>query len=199
MKNSIVDNWNLFIFIVKKIIKNLPAILLIISFPLLLIFLVCFLFKTEFSLVFSYIFSIYSIIVTVVLFDYVIISRLHEAKFYNSEEKVFEIRESLNFVQELMLSSKIIPVKKWKDNISILNSYNKLLQKNDKLYLASKKDVFDDLMRKLDNLDSNFNYSESNLDFSILTSGNRQLSSECNDKLLELIGHLSFEEGLDRK
>lgn len=199
MKKRVVDNWDLVIFIVKKIKKNLLAILLIISFPLLLIFLVCFLFKTEFSLVFNYIFSIYSIIVTVVLFDYVLISRLQEAKFYNSEKKVFEIRESLNFVQGLMLSNKTIPVKKWKDNISVLNSYNKLLQKNDKLYLANKKDVFDDLMRKLDNLDSNFNYSESNLDFSILTSLNRQLSSECNDKLFELISYLSFEEGLDRK
>lgn len=199
MKNSFVDNWNLFIFIVKKTKKNLLAILLIISFPFLLIFLVCFLFKTEFSLVFNYIFSIYSIIITVVLFDYVLISRLHEAKFYNSEEKVFEIRESLNFVQELMLSNKTIPVKEWKDNISFLNSYNKLLQKNDKLYLAKKKDVFADLMRKLDILDSNFNYSEPNLDFSILTSSNRELSSECNDKLLELISDLSFEEDLDRK
>lgn len=199
MKKHFGDNWDLFKFIVKRIVKNILAIFLIISFPLLLVCLVCFLFKTEFPLVFSYIFSIYSIIVTVALFDYLLISHSQEAKFYNSEEKVLELQKSLEFVQGLMLSNRRIPLKLWKDNISILNNYNKLLQKNDKLYLSSMKYEFDDLTRKLANLDSIYNHSGSNIEFSELTSLNRELSSECNDKLLELIDYLSFKEELNRK
>ena len=173
MKKYFVDNWNLFKFIIKRTEKNFLVILLTIGFPLLLIWIGCVLFKAEFSSVFSYVFSIYSIIVTLVLFDYVLISRLQEAKFYNSEEKVFKIRQSLKLVQELMLSDKTIPVKIWKDNISILNTYNKLLQKNDKLYLADMKSEFNTLIQNLDKLDSIHDYSGDNLDFSKVTSLNR--------------------------
>lgn len=199
MKKYFVDNWNLFKFIIKRTAKNFLVILLTIGFPLLLIWIGCVLFKAEFSSVFSYVFSIYSIIVTLVLFDYVLISRLQEAKFYNSEEKVFKIRQSLKLVQELMLSDKTIPVKIWKDNISILNTYNKLLQKNDKLYLADMKSEFNTLIQNLDKLDSIHDYSGDNLDFSKVTSLNRALSSECNDKLVELISQLDFEKELNRK
>jgi len=192
-------NLNLVKFIIIKFSNTILAISIILAFPFLLTLLVSLVFKVNFSLVFSYIFSVYSIIITVILFDYVFISRLQQAKFYNSEEKISEIRKSLSFFLEFILSNATVPLKTWKDNLSILKAYNKSLKKNDKIWLSDKKDVFNELVWQLEQLDSVYKYSGDSLDLSKLTEAHKDLSSECNDKLFELTDYLSMKERMERK
>lgn len=192
----IKNNFELFNFVVAKFLDKIIAIILIVVIPFIFIFIGWLIFKVDFSLVFSYVFGVYSIIVTVILFDYVIISQLKEAKFFNSKEEISNILHSLKFVKERMLSDQSVPMKSWKDNISTLNSYNKILNKNDRLYLSERKGEFDILMKKLKQLDVGYDYSRKMINFSEVDI---DLSADCNEKLDEIINYLRMKEELDRK
>lgn len=192
----IKNNFELFNFVVAKFLDKIVAIILIVVIPFIFIFIGRLIFKVDFSLVFSYVFGVYSIIVTVILFDYVIISQLKEAKFFNSKEEISNILHSLKFVKKRMLSDQSVSVKSWKDNISILNSYNKILNKNDRLYLSELKGEFDILMKKLKQLDVGYDYSRKMINFSEVDI---DLSADCNERLDEIINYLRMKEELDRK
>lgn len=192
----IKNNFELFNFVVAKFLDKIVAIILIVIIPFIFIFIGRWIFKVDFSLVFSYVFGVYSIIVTVILFDYVIISQLKEAKFFNSKEEISNILHSLKFVKKRMLSDQSVSVKSWKDNISILNSYNKILNKNDRLYLSELKGEFDILMKKLKQLDVGYDYSRKMINFSEVDI---DLSADCNERLDEIINYLRMKEELDRK
>ena len=65
--------------------------------------------------------------------------------------------------------------------------------------MSDKKDVFNELVWQLEQLDSVYKYSGDSLDLSKLTEAHKDLSSECNDKLFELTDYLSMKERMERK
>lgn len=200
--NYIVNNFKLLKFIFTNLIKNILAILLILAFPFIFVAMFCIFFKISFSSSFSYVFGAYSIIVTIILFDYILVSRLEEANFYNSSDETIKIKDSLKFVKDLMMSDMKIPVKLWDDNVSNLDTYNKLLRGNDKLHLYDKRNDFEYLIRKLyviDGFDFIYDDSDNTLDFSKLTRRDRSFASECNSILAGLIKHLEMKLGVDKK
>ncbi|WP_436951839.1 hypothetical protein [Staphylococcus xylosus] len=191
--NYVKDNIESVKFVYKKFGEKLLTIFCILFVPLVLVFIVVKIWNFDFSLVFSYIFGVYGIIITVILFDYILVSEVNEAKYFNSDEEIKKISKDLEFIKELMMSDKELPIKVWKDKLANLSTYNNLLKKNDKILLSSKKDDFDDVIQKLKKIDLDFGSSENMVNFS---EADRFLSTECNDRLQQLIVHIRMKKGV---
>lgn len=191
MNNYLNNNLELFKFVFKRFGEKLLAILGILFVPFALVFIIAYKYNFDFSIIFGYIFGAYGIVVTVILFDYILILQSKEAKYFNSINEIQNIKMDLEFIKELMMSDKTLPIKAWKDKLAYLSTYNGMLKNNDKLLLSSKKDDFDNMIQKLNKIDSDFSKKDE-VNFS---DANRTLSTECNDILQKLILHIEVTQG----
>src|SRR5699024_9472837 len=147
-------NIDLIIFIFSRFRSILIALIGIILFPLLITLILYWFIKNDFNLIFSYSFGVYSLVITVILFDYIIVYKRKEAKIMNSDKNLSSLISALNFIDSLMLSDKNFTYKIWKKQFAIFSDYYDEIRKNDKIYLSNNADLFKEINDKLIKIES---------------------------------------------
>ncbi|MDJ1089833.1 hypothetical protein [Macrococcoides caseolyticum] len=188
MKVYYSENISLFLYLIKKVFNKLLAILFILLIPSILMVFLKLILKIDFSISFGYIFGVYSVIVTIILFDYIVINKEKEAKFWNKKNEIVKLHKTLLDVKELMVSDKEVPLKFWKDKLSILNTYYSILNSNEKLYLSDKKDILENIISDLKQIDYGIN-KEDPVNFEDVDI---RLSSKCNEELEKFISYIDM-------
>jgi len=177
-------NIDLIIFIFSRFRSILIALIGIILFPFLITLILYWFIKNDFNLIFSYSFGVYSLVITVILFDYIIVYKRKEAKIMNSDKNLSSLISALNFIDSLMLSDKNFTYKIWKKQFAIFSDYYDEIRKNDKIYLSNNADLFKEINDKLIKIESYIDLSKSKLN---LEKADKQLQNECSEKLNMLI------------
>lgn len=177
-------NIDLIIFIFSRFRSVLIALIGIILFPFLITLILYWFIKNDFNLIFSYSFGVYSLVITVILFDYIIVYKRKEAKIMNSDKNLSSLISALNFIDSLMLSDKNFTYKIWKKQFAIFSDYYDEIRKNDKIYLSNNADLFKEINDKLIKIESYIDLSKSKLN---LEKADKQLQNECSKKLNMLI------------
>lgn len=177
-------NIDLIIFIFSRFRSVLIALIGIILFPFLITLILYWFIKNDFNLIFSYSFGVYSLVITVILFDYIIVYKRKEAKIMNSDKNLSSLISALNFIDSLMLSDKNFTYKIWKKQFAIFSDYYDEIRKNDKIYLSNNADLFKEINEKLIKIESYIDLSKSKLN---LEKADKQLQNECSKKLNMLI------------
>lgn len=181
-------------FILKKLYEKLIAIVIVSILPIILaIVLSCF-FKISINDLFNWILGIYSLSVTIILFDYVIVNKVEEAKFMRNTNQVLLLKESLEFFNEHLLSSKKISLKIWQKNRSTFNNYFRTIEKNDKVDLAKEKELFRGIDECLLRLENDIDYEKNSVNFDLM---DKKLSGDCISKVKYLIFEIKKLEGID--
>ena len=177
-------NIDLIIFIFSRFRSVLIALIGIILFPFLITLILYWFIKNDFNLIFSYSFGVYSLVITVILFDYIIVYKRKEAKIMNSDKNLSSLISALNFIDNLMLSDKNFTYEIWKKQFAIFSDYYDEIRKNDKIYLSNNADLFKEINDKLIKIESYIDLSKSKLN---LEKADKQLQNECSKKLNMLI------------
>src|SRR5699024_11617052 len=139
-------NIDLIIFIFSRFRSILIALIGIILFPLLITLILYWFIKNDFNLIFSYSFGVYSLVITVILFDYIIVYKRKEAKIMNSDKNLSSLISALNFIDSLMLSDKNFTYKIWKKQFRSEEHTSELQSRFDvvcRLLLEEKKSQSD--------------------------------------------------------
>ncbi|MCD8863884.1 MULTISPECIES: hypothetical protein [Staphylococcus] len=177
-------NIDLIIFIFSRFRSVLIALIGIILFPFLITLILYWFIKNDFNLIFNYSFGVYSLVITVILFDYIIVYKRKEAKIMNSDKNLSSLISALNFIDSLMLSDKNFTHKIWKKQFAIFSDYYDEIRKNDKIYLSNNADLFKEINDELIKIESYIDLSKSKLN---LEKADKQLQNECSKKLNMLI------------
>lgn len=177
-------NIDLIIFLFSRFRSVLIALIGIILFPFLITLILYWFIKNDFNLIFSYSFGVYSLVITVILFDYIIVYKRKEAKIMNSDKNLSSLISALNFIDSLMLSDKNFTHKIWKKQFAIFSDYYDEIRKNDKIYLSNNADLFKEINDELIKIESYIDLSKSKLN---LEKADKQLQNECSKKLNMLI------------
>lgn len=177
-------NIDLIIFIFSRFRSVLIALIGIILFPFLITLILYWFIKNDFNLIFSYSFGVYSLVITVILFDYIIVYKRKEAKIMNSDKNLSSLISALNFIDNLMLSDKHFTYEIWKKQFAVFSDYYDEIRKNDKIYLSNNADLFKEINDKLIKIESYIDLSKSKLN---LEKADKQLQNECSKKLNMLI------------
>lgn len=177
-------NIDLIIFIFSRFRSVLIALIGIILFPFLITLILYWFIKNDFNLIFSYSFGVYSLVITVILFDYIIVYKRKEAKIMNSDKNLSSLISALNFIDSLMLSDKNFTYKIWKKQFAIFSDYYDEIRKNDKIYLSNNADLFKEINDKLIKIESYIDLSKSKLN---LEKADKPLQNECSKKINMLI------------
>lgn len=188
------ENKDLCKFLLRKLCEKFLAIVFVIILPIIFVITLSWFFKISINDLFNWIFGIYSLIITIILFDSVIVNKEKEANFMNDTDQVLLLKKSLEFFNEHMLSSKDISLKIWQKNRSTFNNYLRTIEKNDKIYLAQEKELFREIDNCLLKLENEIDYQKGSVNFDVI---NKHLSAVCISKVESLIFEISKSEGMN--